>query len=158
MKSSFSIEKDMYFSWFCGMQSSLLFFIFPIACMIMWESYPLKLWNNTGIRFCWFILRLHALCAAPRNLPVTINQPFFHLHHVFNKRVGKIISSICHMIFCKTVIWSNNFICKPRGMCFASLVVLGLDTLGRHVETLEDMHSKSAYMTKLTFCCMETSE
>lgn len=33
MKSSFPIEKDMYFSWFYGMQLSVLFFIFPMACM-----------------------------------------------------------------------------------------------------------------------------
>jgi len=46
---------------------------FPIDSQTKWESYPRKLWNTIGIGvFHASILsfRLHALCAAPRNLPV----------------------------------------------------------------------------------------
>ena len=72
MKRSCPREKDMYFSVLLGIQlirpSTL-----DIACISKWLSYPRRLWKTTGMVVVFGLscsLRLQALWAAPRYLPV----------------------------------------------------------------------------------------
>ena len=72
MKRSCPREKDMYFSVLLGMQETRPSTL-EMACISKWLSYPRRLWNTTGMVVVLGLsrsLRLQALWAAPRYLPV----------------------------------------------------------------------------------------